>query len=305
METEEAWSSIESSVDNILQSMEAYRRNAYKYGFGLGLLLGCIAALVLYIVSQNVALTLTIGIAVWLITFILTLALAFVKLDKRYKKEIMPILTATVCPNATYDAKLGVDISSFFASGIFKQHANEVLANEDGIRGNVGDVSFVFCESHLAYSEESIVNGKKKKNNVRHFDGMVLDLTLPQSTSDNAILTTLSTIEGMAPAYTKLCPDNTAFGKLFSTYSTSDTLPAIAEQAKQNIVDLYNTIKQNMGESDMTVSFWNNKILIVVPNFKNRFEAKILSSLKIKRVYEDFAIINEMGKIATAFSKYL
>ena len=132
---------------------------------------------------------------------------------------------------------------------------------------------------------------------------MTFSAVLSQTAENKAIATTLSTIEGMDATYVKQRNDGTSFGKTFSIFSTSEILPSIAEQAKQNFVDLYNTIKKNMGESDMTISFWSNKIFIVVPSFRNRFEAKIFSRLKLQRVYEDFAVINEMGKLAAKLNQ--
>ena len=111
METEDAWSSIEADVENILRSMETYRRSVYKKGFRFGILIGgIVAVIVLCAIEFSASASIVLGVLTMLIVLSLSLAIAFVRLDNRYKKEIMPILTDAVCPNATYDAKTGVDI---------------------------------------------------------------------------------------------------------------------------------------------------------------------------------------------------
>lgn len=304
METEQAWQSIKANIDEILEMMEKSRRRAYKRGFIVGILLGIVVMVTMLYFDWSILISIICLFALLIITMLLILAFAFVRLDKRYKSDIMPILTSAVAPNAIYDVKSGVDLSSFFASMIFKQHTNEVLSCEDGIRGKINNVDFVFCEAHLSYAESTITNGKKNKKQIRHFDGMAYEATFEQMHKRNIIITTLSTIEGMDSTFEKQRTDGTAFSKIFSVYysSQAEEVP-LCEGLKQCFLNLYQVVKQTMGESDMTISFYQNRLLILIPSFRNRFEAKIFSRLKIERVKEDFSIINEIGNLTHTLSE--
>lgn len=307
MDTEQAWSQIEHSIDEVLIQMESERRKAYRRGFIVGLVLGLVAfvALIAYDWALSIAIVALVGVMV--ITLSLSLVRAFLKLDKQYKRDIMPILTDVVCPNAVYDAKMGVDVSSFFDSMIFKQYPNENLACEDGIRGRIGQVSFVFCEAHLSYTDEQLVNGKKKKHQIRQFDGMAFEAKFDKMQEGHIIATTKNAIDGMTDSFGKRLSDNTLFGRTFTTYATTQdgSTSILCSDLKQCLADIYQTIKKSMGESDMTISFYQNKMLILVPSFRNRFEAKIFSRLKKERVREDFFVIKEMGNLAQIIDQCL
>lgn len=305
MNAEESWNRIEGQVEETLATMEKKRRKAYSRGFLVGLLLAVAVCATLFYYFSLGAISLTI-IAVVVIILVMCIALSttFINLDRQYKKDIMPILVGEICPNAAYEAKSGVDESTFFSSMIFKKHSNQAFAHEDGISGKIENTRFVFCEAHLYYSETLTVNGKSKKQTIHQFDGMAFDAEYDRMMNGNIIMTTLKTIEGTDATFNKVKMDDAGYEKLFDTYTNNEEecRTVMTADMQQRFTKLYNTIKQSMGESDMTVSFYKNRMLILVPSLRNRFEARILIRLKSERVKEDFMVIKEMVNIVEAMA---
>lgn len=295
MDNIEAWNQISQSVEATLEKMESRRRKSFGSSLWLSILSGLVLGGIGLYFGCGITLIILTFMFVFLVVLFVLLSHAFMALDKQYKEEMVPILLDAISPETVYDAKSGISEESLYASRIYSRGKTVLFAHEDGISGKFGDNEFVFSEVHFAYRPQDNV-----MNNVS-FNGLAFEAKVPMDDNEDCMITT--SLVSFEPSgdlrKVRLPNEDVSFGKVYEVYVTNAEMAerVMTIERQKALLELYHTVVDGMNESEITISLYGNHILVLIPSVRNRFEARILTRLKIDRVKEDFVVLSSLTKM--------
>ncbi len=214
----------------------------------------------------------------------------------------MPKLVKCLGEDVSYSPQGGINIDNFKSCGLFRKKDKVKLLVEDHIYGKIDKTSFQFCEAHYNYETTSTDDDGKKTHTL--FKGMAFEGDFNKNFTGATLLCrqTPKGMPGLSLKEIKL--EDATFGKLFKTF-TSDEVEAryiLTPALQERFVKLTDQIYKMSGEKRVLVSFYENRVMILVPSKKDRFEANILRPMKLQQVKDDFntmhvmiGVINELN----------
>lgn len=280
-------------IEAVLDQMEKARRSYLLPAVWQGVVGGIILSVIIFLFVGEVFLTLTLCVCCCLFaSFTYRRSL----LSDIYKRDIMPKLVSHLGEGVHYDAEGGLKLQDFTDSRLFEQRDTEELSCEDRVYGKIGKTSFVFCEASYKYTYEDSEGDKHTKS---LFRGLAFDADFNKRFRGTTLLCQSRPSHISKREYPQVKLEDIAFNKEFKVYSTDEVearyilTPALQERFTR----LVKSIQKSKAGHDIQVSFHGTRIMILIESDKDRFEAKILSKLTMKRVEEDFAILTAMSSI--------
>lgn len=281
-----------AKIEEVLALMEQKRKKSILPAFLIGIGLAIVLALICFLFTGEIIITLIclIPICIWA-----TLMWKRTQLSMIYKKEILPKLVQTLGDDVKYSPTGGVSLESFQQCGLFVTMPRDTVDVEDKLYGKIGKTDFVFSEAKYYY-----ITYDKDRNEKRnyHFKGMAYDADFNKDFKGQTVLCKHRP-SILAGWYKEAKMEDPEFNKHFRVFTTDEVEARyiLSPALQERLVNLTNFIKQDSGEDKVWVSFHDSRIFILIFSTKNRFEAKIMSPLKIERVQEDFDVLRCIGGI--------
>ena len=281
---------LSADIQLILDDMEKRRRASIFPAIWQGLLIGLVLAIIVFLFTGEIYYTLaiSIGCSIFAMFFYYKSLLS-----NTYKKEIMPRLVATLGDDIHYDSDKKLGIGSFRNSKLFEIHKKDNIYGEDCIYGMADKTAFSFCESSYLYEYKND-DGDDKTDHL--FDGLSFEADFNKDFHGVTLLCNKRPKHLDDSEYPKVNLESPAFNKKFNVYATDEVEARyiLSPALQERFVRLVENLHKSSGEKKLMVSFYNSRILILIPSSKNRFEARILSRLKLDRVRKDFLLIHSL-----------
>lgn len=300
------WSSVEPQIADVITEMETYRKASLPKAFGYGVLIGILITVgVLLLLFFLMGFTdvedlggagLFIGVFAIITSCIGTCDHYLKRLAYTYKTEVMPKLVGVICQNAVYDPDGGISAKVFYNSGLFPWDSTTFLREEDYIAGKVDKTDFEFCEAQLGHEETTTdQKGRTTTHEVTDFQGMAFNADFNKNFNGQTTVSTSSVSNSLR----KIKMESVDFNKIFKTYC-ADEIEArylLSPALQERLVNLYNTMRETIGERHLTMTFLDSRLLIFISTGKDRFEPTLLHKMSLERVEKDFSCIKVMVDI--------
>ncbi|ADV42713.1 DUF3137 domain-containing protein [Bacteroides helcogenes] len=282
-----------AAIEATLAEMEQRRRASIfpaiwqgaAIGVGLGLLVG------LFVGAMVICMVICVPCGIWAMFYYKRSLLSAI-----YKSEIMPRLVATLGEGVTYSPEGGIGIESFRNCHLFDVHSSDRCSSEDCVSGRIGKTAFVFSEASYSY----VTKDSDDEDQIHtEFSGIGYQADFNKHFKGITLLCSKRPGHLSKSEYPEVKLESPAFGKLFSVYSTDEVEARyiLSPALQERFVKLTESIRQSSGEDKVKIAFYDSWILILIQSSKNRFEAKILSPLKLERVQQDLEVLQGLGRI--------
>lgn len=226
------------------------------------------------------------------------------QLSAIYKNEVLPKLVKALETDMKsaegadfqYNHLCEVSPTLFRNSRIFASNDNDYTVAEDQIIGKVGKTDFNFCEAYYSFQDTDSDGDTIDKT---LFRGMIFDADFNKKFNGITVLAPNRTEGTNNSFFSEVKLEDADFGRLFKVYSTDQVearyilTPALQEK----LVNLVQSLKNTTGEKKVMLSFFNSRLLLLIPSSVDHFEAKLFSPLKLDRVKHDFQLIYDMVAI--------
>lgn len=280
---QDRWTEVEPRIREAVELLDSERTSHYKkiplygsiialvmllfgcciFGFSFPMLLGCLA----------------IG---WGIMF----AVYSSQQNESYKQKVMPTLVEAVCSGATYHPEGTITEEVIKSSRLYNMGWGEKFKNEDTIRGQVGKTDFVYGEVELWHMQQTGKTAVK----VVDFKGFVFEADFNKYFQGITLLSSekfkLSGQLGFFSGLDRCKLEDVRFEDRYKTYTSNDQearyilTPALQER----IMNMNDVFAQQLRDKELSISFHDDRMLIMVPSSTDRFEAKY----DIESVKKDF-----------------
>lgn len=214
------------------------------------------------------------------------------KHNQQYKAQVIPIIVEAICPGATYSPEGTLTKDMIKASRLYDCGWGERFQNEDTIRGKVDKTEFAFGEVELYHMQQC----GKSQVKVTDFKGCVFEADFNKYFNGITVLSSekmrLASHLGLFSDLDRCKLEDVRFEEAFRTYTNNDQearyllTPALQER----ILNMFSTFKSQLGSRDMSISFHDNCMLIMVPSNTDRFEVKY----SVEEVKKDFFALQMM-----------
>lgn len=215
------------------------------------------------------------------------------KHSQQYKTEVVPVLLKTICPGATYHPKGILDREVIKASHLHNAGWGERYKNEDTIVGKVDKTDFIYGEVTLSHMQS---NGKSTYE-VIDFKGFVFEADFNKYFNGLTIVTSKHvTLTGDATGLfsrLKRCRlEDVTFEERYKTYTSDDQEARyiLSPALQQRILEMNDTFRTQLGDSELSISFHDSRMMIMVPSHTDRFEVKY----DLEGVKKDFLALTVM-----------
>ncbi len=287
---QELWAQVEAKVRDKVAEVDGSRSKSVTDTLVYGIFLGLALTLIICCVSG------TFSFWFFLISFGIGWATFGIyyhhKRNQQYKAQVMPIIVDAICPGATYQPEGTLSKDMIEASRLYDCGWGERFNNEDTIRGKVGKTKFAYGEVELYHMQQS----GKSQVKVTDFKGFVFEADFNKYFNGITLLSSekfrLATHLGLFSGLSRCTLEDVRFEDEFRTYTNNDQearyllTPALQER----ILHMFTTFKRDLSCWDMSISFHDNCMLIMVPSTTNRFEVKY----SVEEVKKDFYALQLM-----------
>lgn len=290
---QELWTQVEARVREKVAEVENSKSQSNMDALIYGIFLGLALTLVVTCVSGTFSFWFVI--VCFIIGWIFFGIYYHNKRNKQYKAQVMPIIVEAICPGATYNPEGTLSMDMIKASRLYDCGWGEKFTNEDTIRGKVDKTAFAYGEVELYHMQQS----GKTTVKVTDFKGFVFEADFNKYFNGITLLSSeklrLATHLGLFSGLSRCTLENVNFEDEFRTYTNNDQearyllTPALQER----ILKMFQTFKRDLGSWDLSISFHDNCMLIMVPSRENRFEVKY----SVEDVKKDFFALQMMIEI--------
>lgn len=214
------------------------------------------------------------------------------KFNKQYKSKVVPTLVDVICPGATYNAKGDFPFELLKASKLYPTGWGEHYKNEDTIRGKVGNTDFVYGELRLSHTQQT----GKTSIEVVDFQGFAFEADFNKHFQGHTLLSTermhLMSRVGVFSDYDRITLEDVNFDEHYRTYSTNDQEARyiLTPALQHRIMEMEETLRNECGAREVSISFKGGRMLIMVQSKDNRFEVKYDLD-GVKRDFTAFCIL--------------
>lgn len=295
-------SDIEKVLDEIEVNRKKYLPRIFFYTLTIGSLVGVVMG---WIVESGDMMTMIISLAIVYLCFFLGLSSYYKScLSDIYKEQVMPNLVNTLGKNLSetqddtfaYSAEYKPEIETFRQCGMFGEHDDDYVTGEDNISGKIGKTEFYFCEAEYCYS----VNGSERdKDSAILFNGLMFDADFNKNFNGMTLLSTLDIRNNIDEKLEDVKLEDPKFNRMFKVYAT-DQVEAryiLSPSLQERLVKMMENLKQTSDIKRALISFFESRILILLPSNVNHFEANLFHKLSIKEVRKDFQLLNDLLSI--------
>lgn len=199
------------------------------------------------------------------------------KHNKIYKAQVVPKLVEAICPGATYDAHGSLDKEVIKAGGLYNVGWGERYNNEDTIRGKIDKTDFVYSEVKLSHTQS---NGKSS-HEVIDFIGFVFEADFNKYFKGKTIVTThrfslTGDAVGLFSKLSRIHLEDVNFENRYKSYATDDQEARyiLSPALQQRIMLMHDTFRSQLGDDELSISFHDSRMLIMVPSRHDRFEVE-------------------------------
>lgn len=287
------WAELEPRLKNTLEELQAQHSRGSSKALWRGLLIGFALFLFMGAFASTYHIFLLIGNL--LFGWMACSMYYYSQDNQKYKSEVMPRLVDAICPGATYSAKGTIPEKLIENARLYDVGWGEKYDNEDTIRGKVGRTDFVYGEVELYHMQS---NGKTTQK-VVDFKGFVFDADFNKEFQGITILSSerfrLSNHVGFFSKLKRCKLEDVNFEKAYRTYTTNDQEARyiLTPALQQRIMEMNRVFAQQLHDSDISISFHEDRMTIMVPSDTNRFEVKY----DLEGVKKDFLALSIMMDI--------
>lgn len=287
---QELWTQVEAKVREKVAEVDGSRSKSVTDTLVNGIFVGLALTLIICCISGTFHFWfILIGFGIGWLIFIIYY---HNKRNQQYKAQVIPIIVEAICPGATYSPEGTLTKDMIKASRLYNCGWGEQFKNEDTIRGIVGKTTFSFGEVELYHMQQS----GKTTVKVTDFKGFVFEADFNKYFKGITLLSSekfrLSTHLGLFSGLDRCTLEDVRFEDAFRTYTDNDQearyilTPALQER----ILTMFSTFKRYLGSWDMSISFHDDCMLIMVPSSTDRFEVKY----SVEEVKKDFFALQMM-----------
>lgn len=287
---QELWAQVEAKVRDKVAEVDSSRSKSLIDTFAYGIFLGLALTLTICCLAG------TFHFYFFLISFGIGWIIFGIyyhhKRNQQYKAQVMPIIVDAICPGAIYSPEGTLSMDIIKSSRLYDCGWCEKFNNEDTIRGKVDKTEFAFGEVELYHMQHT----GKTTVKVTDFKGFVFEADFNKYFNGTTLLSSekirLATHLGLFSDLSRCKLENVRFEDEFRTYTNNDQearyllTPALQER----ILNMFSTFKSQLGSRDMSISFHDNCMLIMVPSNTDRFEVKY----SVEEVKKDFFALQMM-----------
>lgn len=209
-----------------------------------------------------------------------------------YKSEVMPKIVQAICPGATYDPKGSITKEMIKRADLYDVGWGEQFDCEDTIRGKVGETDFVYSELTLSHQQST----GKSTITVIDFKGFVFEADFNKYFGGITVLSTdhahLMARHAIFSKLKRCHLEDVNFDRLYTTYTSNDQQARyiLTPALQQRIMEMNRTFTEHLHDHELSISFHDDRMLIMVPSDTNRFEVKYETS----QVMTDFLALTTM-----------
>ena len=277
------WSQVEPQIKANIEAL-AKRKSADTLRILIG---GTMLTILLLIITMSFALNVAHDCPPFII--ILSLLISFGigygsiyayyrnKHSQQYKAEVVPVLLKTICPGATYHPKGALDKEVIKSSHLYNVSWGERYKNEDTICGKVDKTDFIYSEVTLSHTQS---NGKSS-HEVIDFKGFVFEADFNKYFNGLTIVTSKHVMltgdaVGLFSSLNRCKLEDVNFENRYKTYTSNDQEARyiLSPALQQRILAMNDTFRTQLGDSELSISFHDSRMLIMVPSRTDRFEVK-------------------------------
>jgi len=269
---EDNWAQIEESISEAVRQLERQKKDSQ----GKVLLYGTLIALAVFLFICSFA-----GFNIVVLIFCCVVGYVGIyyyyhnERNKVYKADVMPKLVEAICPGASYSAPGKLNRSIIEQSELYSLGLGENFTNEDTILGKVDKTDFVFGEVELWHMQSS---GKSSRK-VVDFKGFVFEADFNKHFQGLTLLSTEKiriATRNLLSGRMKCQLEDVEFEKRFNTYTTNDQEARyiLTPALQQRIMEMNDVFTTQLGDSELSMSFHHDRMLIMVPSRTDRFEVK-------------------------------
>lgn len=271
MENEMTWNELEPKVESVLEELKANKAECWPKVF----LFGCVAG---FFIGTLAVYFITFNFVFYVISFIFGIVGVYIYYEigrnKIYKAKLMPQIIEAIFPGATYNPKGDMSKSVIVDSHLYDKYLT--FRNQDTVRGKVGKTDFIYGEVELSHIESRDKSSKR----VVDFKGFVFEADFNKDFNGLTILSSetyrISSRVGLFSSLKRCRLEDVRFEKIYRTYTTDDQQARyiLTPSFQERIMSVNRTLASELGDTEMSISFHDSRMLIMVPSEKDRFEAK-------------------------------
>ena len=292
-----------TKVRPVLEELEEQRKHNLKKTAFLTVSIAILTSIVVLFIPTS-AKFYAVAFSVFLIFLSMLISSSFGRreLDSKYKELVVKKMVEQVNDEniaCEYSRNGCANIDTFRRSSLFSQHPSERLSSEDSFCGRVGNSAFAFCEAKYSYCEEC--QDKEREKEVVLFQGIQFEADFNKNFNGKTLVTHFCP-EGVSYSRFKKVKnlENTEFCKKFSVYSTNDIEARyiLSPALQERILSLNDSFVSNsITRNHLKISFFENRIFILIPSSKNNFEASFFKRMDETRVGSDYRVITSLISI--------
>lgn len=283
------WDSVEQQISGIIDEINVLRketdRKVLYFTIILGPILGGLACLFFKLPIGFCILGL---IPVWIIFNEYYKS----KHNAIYKALVMPKIVQTISPGATYDPKGSITKEMIKQADLYDVDWGEDFECEDTIRGKVGETEFVYSELTLSHQQHT----GKTTTTIIDFQGFVFEADFNKYFGGITVLSTdhahLMSRHAIFSKLKRCHLEDVNFDKLYTCYTSDDQQARyiLTPALQHRIMEMNRTFIEQLHDRELSISFHDGRMLIMVPSETNRFEVKYETS----QVMQDFLALTTM-----------
>lgn len=222
-------------------------------------------------------------------------------LSNIYKNKVMPELVQVLFNDkkktdddkCSYRQEYNPDIEVFRDSMLFEKYSDDNVLGEDVISGKFDKTDFSFFEGHYSY-ETTDSDGDTITKSL--FDGVVFYVDFNKSFLGQTLLVPKKLGHLPTNVFCEIQLENNAFNKMFKVYTTDEVEARylLSLSLQERIINMMLNLDKLSDIGNLSLSFFNNRLLVLGPSSVDHFEAKLFSKLKLDRVKADFQLVYDM-----------
>lgn len=280
--TTNKWTDIEPQIREVIDKMKQHNQSLLPRMLGLGTLISVLLMILLVRLFGGFGIILALVAGFGSIFYYY-----YHQRNKEYKAQVVPKMVEAICPGATYSPQGTFDKNIIRASRLYDVSWGEHYKNEDTIRGKVDKTDFVYSEVTLSHTQS---NGKTSYE-VIDFQGFVFEADFNKHFPGTTIVTShrftlTGNFNGLFSDMKRCHLEDVDFEHAYCTYATNDQEARyiLSPALQQRILNMHHQFCTQLGDKELSISFHEGRMLIMVPSKKDRFEVKS----DIEGVKQDF-----------------
>lgn len=286
----ESFDTLYNRLEPVLEQLEERRRTLKSQGVRNGLIAAAtIGAVGLALIPTIKTFSLIIFVAA-VFAFLIFVGSKSAEVTAFYKKHIVSQVVDGLLPDAVYRPEWGVSEQLFCHCGLFSTVPDR-YSSEDGVIGRVGKTDLRFSEVHAEERHVSVDSkGRRREYWTDIFNGFLFEADFHKEFRGHTVLYRDALIKfRLGERRVKL--ENEAFERCFDVYSTDEVEARyiLSPSMMERLVALNDRLN-----GGITLSFYQSKVYIALPDSTNHFEASIWKRMTREKIEEEFRTVHDL-----------